>query len=421
MSPQMGKPSEMTELPLSKERIASYSNHGIKPGVQGKASAKINQDRGQITYPLAGDRGMAMLCVYDGHGMAGEKVSEFAMLRMPDLIEAQRDRLRTETKAVLTEAFIRVDQELRDSPIPSSTSGSTGLLVLVTRERLWTACVGDSRAVLGHRVGGSVIAKPLTVDQKPDHPEEERRIISCGGYVTGESSQFGPARVWLRPGEGPGLAMARSIGDHLCAEVGVIAEPVVESYVLSPEDEILILASDGVWEFITNEEAMKIVSQHKDASSGCTALIAEATARWRAEEGNYRDDITATVVYMPLLPDPLDESARDEVAPAKAAENPTGYVPSMPISTMSTQVPLSARVRLNADEDVEENEEEGDDGASFAARRLTMANYASLSRSSSELLQHESSDADLNSPQKPEADGETNEDAFAAAVRAVHG
>eukprot|EP00965_Chrysotila_dentata_P209575 6185372-Pleurochrysis_carterae.AAC.2 len=74
MSPQMGKPSEMTELPLSKERIASYSNHGIKPGVQGKASAKINQDRGQITYPLAGDRGMAMLCVYDGHGMAGEKV-----------------------------------------------------------------------------------------------------------------------------------------------------------------------------------------------------------------------------------------------------------------------------------------------------------------------------------------------------------
>ena len=52
----------------------------------GKASAKINQDRGFITYPLAGDQQM-VFCVYDGHGSNGEQVSEFLMLKVPDLLE----------------------------------------------------------------------------------------------------------------------------------------------------------------------------------------------------------------------------------------------------------------------------------------------------------------------------------------------
>ena len=63
-------------------------------------------------------------------------------------------------------------------------------------------------------------------------------------------------------GIGPGLAMSRSLGDHAVAEVGVTAEPVMLTEAVTPEDEVLILASDGVWEFISSQEACESAPRH---------------------------------------------------------------------------------------------------------------------------------------------------------------
>lgn len=128
------------------------------------------------------------------------------------------------------------------------------------------------------------------------------------------------ARVWLDASHTQiGLAMARSIGDHAVKGVGVIADPVVRVHDLkingkekdSKEkheekelDEFMIIATDGVWEFITSEEAVEIVGRHlfcedgnnKGASVACEALIKAASAKWHEFEGDYRDDITAMVV-----------------------------------------------------------------------------------------------------------------------------
>jgi len=315
-------------VPLPEARVGTWSNHGIKPGIGGRAAAKINQDLGQITYPLCGDRQMLLLCVYDGHGTNGELVSEFAMLKVPDLLEEQPERLYSDTEALLVEAFEATDKSLRESPIASAVSGSTGVLVLLNKDKIWTANVGDSRAVLGRRngVGKSLKAIPLTRDQKPDDPFEQQRILKCGGYVSPESAQHGPARVWLRMGEGPGLAMARSIGDHMCAHVGVIATPEIKSFDLHADDALIVLASDGVWEFISDKEAIDIVSSHTTATRGCTALINEATLRWRKEEGNYRDDITCIVVILPILPDPNGQApAAAEPEAADIAVMTNGY------------------------------------------------------------------------------------------------
>ena len=68
--------------PFAPDVVGTYSNHGMKPGVYGKPNAKINQDRGLITYPLADDQSMALLAVYDGHGANGELVSEYVMLKV---------------------------------------------------------------------------------------------------------------------------------------------------------------------------------------------------------------------------------------------------------------------------------------------------------------------------------------------------
>ena len=69
----------------------------------------------------------------------------------------------------------------------------------------------------------------------------------------------GPMRVWLKTDDIPGLAMSRSLGDRLAHTVGVSSEPEVTEHYLTSKDQIIVLASDGVWEFLSNEEVMEII------------------------------------------------------------------------------------------------------------------------------------------------------------------
>jgi len=72
-------------------------------------------------------------------------------------------------------------------------------------------------------------------------------------------------------------------------------------------DEFMIIATDGVWEFIGNEDAVEIVAGHlygdggdgsNGASAACEALIKAASEKWHEHEGDYRDDITAMVIRL---------------------------------------------------------------------------------------------------------------------------
>ena len=253
-SPEMQLPAQEGggTNPFAPNVVGTYSNHGMKPGAYGKPNAKINQDRGLITYPLADDQSMALLAVYDGHGANGELVSEFVMLKVPDMLEeAGGDKLWDDTAGLLKRTFDSADKQLRESTIASEVacalqpcnpmhpadpvriqaamvrlctqvSGSTGVAVLLQGQKIWTANVGDSRAVIGRRrkgggaqgkAGKSAVAydvQGLTEDQKPDTPEEQARILAAGGYVSPESPQFGPARVWLQVEERRPQAFAHS-------------------------------------------------------------------------------------------------------------------------------------------------------------------------------------------------------------------
>ena len=143
------------------------------------------------------------------------------------------------------------------------------------------------------------MALNLSEDQNPNHPVEQARIEAAGGFVSPPPEPGLSARVWLDPDFTQiGLAMGRSIGDHAVSPVGVIAEPEVTSHDISADDEFMIIASDGVWEFIDSDEAVNIVKRdlHRGAHKACEILIETAKQRWRDEEGDYRDDITAVVV-----------------------------------------------------------------------------------------------------------------------------
>jgi serine/threonine protein phosphatase PrpC len=195
----------------------------------------------------------------------------------------------------------------------------------------------DERRTTDDSCGNGLIAIQLSTDQNPDSPGEKERILSLGGYVTPPPEPGQSSRVWLDRGHTQiGLAMARSIGDHAVKGVGVIARPVVTTRVIDwAADDFIIVATDGVWEFLSSEDAVDIVGRHlygetadddnddgksrghdddyadRDeacsggigggdwgASAACKALIKAASEKWHEHEGDYRDDITAIVIRL---------------------------------------------------------------------------------------------------------------------------
>lgn len=271
-----------------------------------KTVAKINQDRGGVAFPYGNSRKTALFAVYDGHGQGGELVSQFCLHEIQRRLE-KHPKFSTDLALAFRETFVSVDEALKIEPIIEPLyAGTTACVVLLQDQKLTIANAGDSRAVLARKSKGTSKwqAIALTEDQNPDLPGEMERIVEMGGYVTASPQPGLSARVWLdKDCTQIGLAMARSLGDHAVADVGVIADPVVTEYELDAEDEFMILASDGVWEFLDSADAVAIVGANLDrgATKACQALIEAAAAKWHEEEGEYRDDITAIVVRLQNL------------------------------------------------------------------------------------------------------------------------
>ena len=151
--------------------------------------------------------------------------------------------------------------------IETNNSGTTLCSGLIYGNILYIINIGDSRAVLGsflQRVN-KWKATQLSVDHKPNEPDENKRIISYNGRVERFRNEFGEEygvyRVVGRENDStyPGLAVSRSIGDEDSKKLGVILEPDVFKYELNKRDKLIVIASDGLWENISNEEVINIV------------------------------------------------------------------------------------------------------------------------------------------------------------------
>lgn len=244
-----------------------------------------------------------MFLVLDGHGEAGDKVSEFVMKQIVVTLEKHDDLINDPIKA-LKDTFTKTNTALMVTSIPYMKSGTTCVGAYIRESKMYVANVGDSRAVMAvNSDNGALKALDLSKDHKPDDPDERKRIEEWGGYVMDPPEQGLSARVYLDPEFTMiGLAMARSIGDYAVKEVGVIPEPDVIVHNINDTDKFMILASDGVWEFISSQEAIDIVNDQLEfgCHAACEELIQVAATRWAEEEGDYRDDITAVVIQFPL-------------------------------------------------------------------------------------------------------------------------
>lgn len=156
-------------------------------------------------------------------------------------------------------------------PASFSLTGSTATVAVVTPRHIIVANCGDSRAVLYRR--GRAIA--LSVDHKPDRADELARIEAAGGRV-----------IFMNGARVQGiLAMSRAIGDKFLKPV-VISEPEITITRRHPEDECLILASDGLWDVISNELACKVACQCLREGSHSPPVAPGNTANTEQDDGS---------------------------------------------------------------------------------------------------------------------------------------
>ncbi|WCJ26504.1 Protein phosphatase 2C family protein [Euphorbia peplus] len=254
-----------------------------------------------------------LFAVYDGYG--GDKVSSSCRDRMHRLVaeEAEKGILREESEKgvsywekVMMTCFKKMDEEVagggNDVDLAAeltdrTTVGSTALVVLVGKAEMVVANCGDSRVVLSR--GGVVM--PLSNDHKPDRPDERARIeaAAAGGRILN----------WTVNHVLDVLGTSRSIGDRNMKPY-ITSEPDVKIIDRSDRDEFLVIASDGLWDVISDEFACEVVGKcfcrrylknvgYADESSGnnCAAEAAAMLTELAMARGS-KDNISVIVVEL---------------------------------------------------------------------------------------------------------------------------
>ena len=291
-------------------------HHFTHVGFNGEKDKEFNQDVAFLEKNFAGNNSFLYMAVCDGHGVEGHEVSGFIKRTLPkDLSNALMNKeILTSDKNnkkkiynIIGSTFIKVNEKLiSNEAINSIFSGTTCVSLIYTPIKLICANIGDSRAVVGRydKNNKKWISINLSRDHKPTEEDEARRILKKGGRIkpfldeeTG--TEVGPPRVWVRDDEVPGLAMTRSFGDRVAAIAGTICVPEIKEYAFHEGDKFVILASDGVWEFISSEECINIIGkfyENNNIVECCNFLYEESRKRWLREE-DVVDDITMLLIF----------------------------------------------------------------------------------------------------------------------------
>eukprot|EP00198_Chlamydomonas_reinhardtii_P008638 XP_001697975.1 predicted protein [Chlamydomonas reinhardtii] len=213
---------------------------------------EVNQDAALLVDAFLSNR-QQLLAVFDGHGPEGHR-------------------------GALWRAVESLDAQLAVSGIDVVNSGTTAAMCHV-HGRALTAAGGSGWRVVWQ-----------STDHKPELPAEAARIEAAGGRVArsvGPQGPVGPFRVWFKK------------------QIGVVATPSTAALTLPPEGRpaVLVLASDGVWELMSNEQVLALAGNAGSAAEAASRVVQQSRRAWVKEYGgSYIDDITAVVVRFNMPP-----------------------------------------------------------------------------------------------------------------------
>ncbi|GAB2293967.1 hypothetical protein Dimus_028181 [Dionaea muscipula] len=216
---------------------------------------------------------VSLFGIFDGHG--GCRAAEYLREHLFENL-MKHPRFITDTKAAISETYKQTDTNFLDAEKDKyRDDGSTASTAVLVGNHLYVANVGDSRTV-GSKAGKAI---PLSEDHKPNRSDERKRIESAGGVVMW-------AGTWRVGGV---LAMSRAFGNRMLKQF-VVAEPEIQEQEINEELELLVLASDGLWDVVPNEDAVSIAQREEEPEAAAQKLTETAFTRGSA------DNITCIVV-----------------------------------------------------------------------------------------------------------------------------
>jgi serine/threonine protein phosphatase PrpC len=253
-------------------RYSSLTQRGYYP----EAPDKVNQDSSCVHMGFGGNPSHHFFGVFDGHGEFGAHCSQFAKKHLCENL-LRSSHFPSDMLQAYNSSFVSTNMQLHQFNIDDSMSGTTAVTVLVRGRTLYVANVGDSRAVIAEWKGKNLVAVDLSSDQTPFRTDECARVKSCGARVLTLDQLEGlkdphiqcwgreddddgdPPRLWVANGMYPGTAFTRSIGDSTAEQIGVIAVPEVLVMELTAKHPFFVIASDGVFEFLSSQAVVDMV------------------------------------------------------------------------------------------------------------------------------------------------------------------
>lgn len=286
---------------------------------------KPNQDSLSI-FQVESRPDVAIFSVFDGHGPFGEYASHFCRNEFHPALAAAPS-FKYDIKAGLSEALQSVhDQFIKVSPstgVDPLVSGTTAITVAVEGDHIYCANVGDSRALLGSKsASGVTTVVELSEDHNPRRADEKARIKKSSAIlmterdVRGLSGSTPSDKIYVcREKNGDivyGVLFTRSLGDKDAHEhLGVSEVAEHRNQDIKEDDKYLILASDGIWDHMTNEEVVDVCFDKDDPHIACEAITRTAAERWETQDPDHRrDDITVLIVKLWEKPSKRKASSR---------------------------------------------------------------------------------------------------------------
>eukprot|EP00250_Pteridium_aquilinum_P014426 c21979_g2_i1 orf=371-1201(+) len=224
------------------------------------------EDFYEARFVQVGDNAVGLFGVFDGHG--GSRAAEYVAKHLHENL-INHPLFLTDMRGAIVDTYQQTDSEfLKSEATHQRDAGTTALSAVLVGDCLLVANVGDSRAVIC-RAGK---AFQLSVDHRPDKKDERQRIEKAGGVILW-------AGTWRVGGV---LAVSRAFGNRSLKQC-VVPDPELQEVMINDDVEFLLLASDGLWDVVRNQDAVSIVQSIANAQEAARKLTDEALRRGSAD------------------------------------------------------------------------------------------------------------------------------------------
>jgi protein phosphatase 1L len=212
------------------------------------------EDIGVMLPDFIPEKKYSLFGIFDGHG--GNDVVKYIKNRLPEIIKANitKNDNYDSIENNLTSSFHKIDEELKF--YDSEHTGSTATILLFQDNIVYCANVGDSTAFIVY----DNFVKKISIDHKCTDPKEEERILLSGGKITKN-------RVMGQ------LVLSRCLGDLYCKKYGVSNIPDISVNKLEGNVKYVVVASDGVWDVVKENELLQLSKNRKNAEGFCKDLV----------------------------------------------------------------------------------------------------------------------------------------------------